>query len=58
MSKLLKLSLMIGAATVVLVVPAFAGTYAPVSTVPEPSTLAMLALGMGAIAALCGLRKR
>ena len=57
MSKLLKLGLALGAA-VVLAVPVFAGGTGYPAKVPEPSTLAMLASGIGAIAALRSLRKR
>lgn len=58
MSKLSKLSLVLGTAVVVLAIPTLAGGNGYIRNVPEPSTLVMLASGIGAIAALRRLRNR
>jgi len=58
MKNAVKFALMIGAATAALAVPAFAGTTQCFVSVPEPSTLAMLASGLGGVIALRHWRKR
>jgi PEP-CTERM motif len=51
MSKVIKALAFLGAAAVVLAVPVFAGGPPP-SRVPEPSTIMMLAGGLGSVAGL------
>jgi hypothetical protein len=66
MNNALKFALMLGTAATVLAVSAFAGnagvcTDIPnggCSSVPEPSTIAMLASGLGAVVVLRHWRKR
>jgi hypothetical protein len=59
MKNTVKFALMLGMAAAALAAPAFAGSggWTPRS-VPEPSTLAMLASGLGGVIALRHWRKR
>jgi peptidoglycan/LPS O-acetylase OafA/YrhL len=50
MSKVMKAIALVGAAAIVLAVPTFAG--GPPITVPEPTSIMMLAGGIGAVAGL------
>jgi hypothetical protein len=58
MKNTVKFALLLGMAAVVAAAPAFAGENGWVRTVPEPSTLAMLASGLGGVLALRHWRKR
>ena len=60
MSKIIKALVFACAAVIVLAVPAFAGANFPVVTVPEPTSILMIAGGIGAVAGLryYRLRKR
>lgn len=57
MNKALKFALILGAVAAVLAAPAFAGEGTG-ATVPEPSTLALLVTGIGAIGLIRHMRKR
>ena len=59
MKNTVKFALLLGMAAVVSAAPAFAGVGGwPPRRVPEPSTLAMLASGLGGVIALRHWRKR
>jgi len=58
MKNAVKFALMLGVAAVVSAAPVFAGGTGWVRSVPEPSTLVMLASGLGGVLALRHWRKR
>jgi len=56
-NKVLKFAIILSAATFALSLPALAGI-CPVTTVPEPITLTLLATGIGAVAVMRKLRSK
>jgi PEP-CTERM motif-containing protein len=57
MNKVIKLALMLGTTAAVLAAPTFAGEAVRIYNCPEPSTLALLASGLGGVIALRHWRK-